>query len=90
MIPNIVNSFKSFILPTFYNKAGVTSASKITAFVAFAHVLISYWIWVIFDRIVPEHIFLAFSGIVLGALGFNEFSKSTTVNVNRGGVDNPD
>jgi len=63
-----------FIKPTFEAK-GRASALKITAFVAFVNINIAFWFFYIFDKAVPEYIFLAFSGIVLGMLGLNNYRK---------------
>ena len=94
---NVLYSFlnRAFLQPmqrySISNQEERTDAIRATIFIAFIHVLISFWIWVFTDRIVPEHIFLAFSGIVLGALGFDTWKSNTiTINNSRQEGSNPD
>lgn len=75
------------------NQKEQTDGARITVMLAFIHVVFFAWFWVVTDRAVPEYIFLAFSGIVIGGLGFDAW-RSNTININQQGsrpdIDNPD
>lgn len=99
---NAIYSFlkNTFVVPmqrySISDKEERTDAIRATIFIAFIHVLIAFWLFVFTGRIVPEHIFLAFSGIVLGGMGFDSW-KSNTITINNKehsgsnpDIDNPD
>jgi hypothetical protein len=70
-----------FITQTFLDKNGKPHGREITVFIFVLMVVISFGAWLFFDKVLPEFMLLAFTGVIAAGLGFSSYNNDHTTNI---------